>query len=80
MEKSKDITLPVELANSRLSLIEIGSLFVLMSLPLMDKKDFDFWKNNDVLKSHITMLIKAGIVFQKRNGDDIELEIDLTNL
>jgi hypothetical protein len=75
MENShQNITIPTEIINGSLSLEEIGSLIVLMSLPYCD--DDYGWGTNEQFNKTLKHFIEEEIVIP--NNDDNSVEIDLT--
>lgn len=81
MLSMNDITLPKELAESNLTLEEIGSIFVFYSLPKIGEKSQSFWSTNERMGEVGKDLTKKGIIMFSRdeNGDNI-MEIDLSNV
>lgn len=76
--KEEDITLPIELASDKFTLEEIGTLFVLMCLPVMDKNNN--WAKNKNLEDNINRLIHRGIIeITKEDNGEFSLEINLTD-
>lgn len=57
----KDIVLPVELASGKYSLKEIGSIFVLMSIPHLDTLSKEKWNEDEDLMDILDTLITEGI-------------------
>lgn len=74
-----DITLPKELAESNLTLDEIGSIFVFYSLPKIGEKSQSFWSTNEKMVETGKHLTEKGIIKFSRNDEDENImEIDLT--
>jgi len=70
----QDITIPTEIINGSLSLEEIGTLIILMSLPYCDE-DYG-WGGNEQFNKNLKHFIEEEIVIP--NTDDNSVEIDLT--
>ena len=68
-----ELTLPIEMY--KLSLMEIGTIFILLSLPHMDKEFIEYWNNNLLFQDTLKKLKQEEIIIQ---DDNESLEIDLT--
>lgn len=69
------------MASTKLSLDEIGTLFVLMSLVGNEDNGFASWKNDEKFRNHVRRLIDRGVVKVFPQEDNtLEMEIDLTSL
>lgn len=81
MDKNKtmEVLLPVDLATNKLSLNEIGSIFVLMALPYLDNDHG--WDKDDSLKDIIEDFFKRGILTSTSADDGgVNVEIDLDKI
>lgn len=76
MMYKQEITLPIELANTHLTLEEIGALFVLMALPHFDT-DLK-WGEHKQFMGIIQDFVREGIIIPSKVNDDTSVEIDLT--
>jgi len=75
-----DLVLPKELAESNLTLEEIGSIVVFYSLPKMDSQFQSFWATNHKMIEIGEQLVDKGILKFSKNDDDEQIvEIDLTS-
>lgn len=76
-KKNHDVTLPVDLATNKLSLEEIGSIFILMALPHLESDHG--WDKNDRLKDIVDDFFKRGILTSTPTGDggaNVEIDLD----
>jgi hypothetical protein len=72
-----DLVLPKELAESNLTLEEIGSIVVFYSLPKMDSQFQSFWATNHKMIEIGEQLVDKGILKFSKNDDDEQIvEID----
>lgn len=77
----KDVTLPSELANPKLTLEEIGSIFVLYSLLSIKEGDRNIWVGDENYLKVIAGLINKKIIdFLKNDLDQDIVEIDISKL
>jgi hypothetical protein len=75
-----EIILPIELASSKLSLADIGTLFVLMCIPHMNDEDRQRWSSYSDFTEEVAYLIDEGIVIPSQVDGDLHVEIDLANI
>jgi hypothetical protein len=77
----KDITLPVELSECQLTPEEIGTIFVLYSIPKMSEDSKVFWGESSLFSENILELTRRGILKSSHNeqGETI-MEIDISTL
>ena len=74
-----DILLPVELAESgKLSLSQIGALFVLMAMPHLDTTNP--WNHDSEFKDIVSDLVNKRIIIPSMDGDELNIEIDITDI
>ena len=79
MSSASEVTLPCELAERRLSLSEIGAIFVLYSLPKIHEDAQSFWSIDEDMVESGKALVEDGIIkFSKNDDDENIMEIDLT--
>jgi len=78
---SKDITLPIELAKCQLTTEEIGTIFVLYSMPNLGQESKKFWSDDNLFVETINELHRRNILkaSHDENGDTI-MEIDISKL
>ena len=76
-----DITLPKELGECKLSLQEIGAIFVLYSLNKIDEDAQSHWSTDESMTETGRSLVERGIIkFSKNDDDENIMEIDITNV
>lgn len=76
-KKNQEVTLPVDLATNKLSLDEIGSIFILMALPYLESDHG--WDKNDRLKDIVDDFFKRGILTSTPDddgGNNVEIDLD----
>ena len=71
---SNEITLPLELFDGRLSLIEIGTVGVIMSYPHQSKDILDKWDDNAIFNQTINQMMDQGMIVVE--GDELVLKLD----
>ena len=71
---SNEITLPIELFDGRLSLIEIGTVGVIMSYPHQSKDILDKWDETAIFNQTINQMMDQGMIVVE--GDDLVLKLD----
>ena len=71
---SNEITLPLELFDGRLSLIEIGTVCVTMSYPHQSKDILDKWDETAIFNQTINQMMDQGMIVVE--GDDLVLKLD----
>lgn len=75
--KNTDVKLPVGLATTKLTLDEIGVIFVLMALPHLEG-DHE-WDTNERLKEIVEDFLKRGILIATLTtdgGTNVEIDLD----
>ena len=73
-----DITLPLEIIDGRFTLEQIGTISVLMGIPLMPSDKIQKWGDNQKFMDVISGFVKDKIAVPVPEGDGIKLEFDLT--
>lgn len=73
MEKH-EITLPIELFDGRLSLLEVGVVAVTMSYPYQAKEILDKWDEDVNFNQTIDKMLDQGMIVVE--GDDLVLKLD----
>ena len=71
---NKEITLPIELFDGRLSLLEIGVIGVIMFYPHQSKQVLDKWEENDIFNQTIDDMMDRGVI--ALIGDELLLNIE----
>lgn len=75
-DKITDVILPTDLATNKLTLEEIGSIFILMALPHLESDHG--WDKDEKLKGIIEDFFNRGILTSTTESDGgVNVEIDL---
>lgn len=75
--QKQDIVLPIELASGKYSLEEIGAIFVLMTVPSLDKDTREMWNENEDLMDILEVLISLGIAKTEEVDGNINLVVEI---
>lgn len=76
----KEVSIPIEVVSSNLTLEEIGTICVVMFLPSMTEEIMQGWAENRHFESMIRKMKNSGILKLTENGENgDEIEIDLTD-
>lgn len=76
-----NITLPTELCECKLTLKQIGAIFVLYSLKNIDEDSQGYWSIDEDMVETGRDLVERGIIkFSKNDDDENIMEIDITSI
>jgi len=71
------IAFPIELANSKYSLEEIGAIMVLLSMPHLDGDVAGIWADNPTLNYILQRFIELGIASTQNIDGELHLTLEL---
>jgi hypothetical protein len=75
-----DITLPLEVSNGKLTLEEIGAIFVLFSLPKIEDEELKTsWSNDDYLGEVLQSMIDRKIVEYDTKDGILEIQLNISD-
>lgn len=77
-QKPQDIALPIEVIDGRFTLEEIGTIAVLMGIPILPAESIEKWGKEVNFTKVINDFVKAGVAIVVPEGDGVRLEFDLT--